>query len=94
MTSEEFEKKLSALPAMEPDRIDRGMMAQAERINDGSKVDFEEYRQALEGASGRLVLRLPRSLHRELKKEAAAEGVSLNQYLVYTLSRRENRPGL
>ena len=40
-----------------------------------------------EGYSGKLVLRIPRSLHKHLKEEAEIEGVSLNQYMLYKLSR-------
>ncbi len=35
----------------------------------------------------RLTLRLPESLHRLLVEQARREGVSLNQYLVYSLTR-------
>ena len=35
----------------------------------------------------RLSLRLPESLHRQLTLQARREGVSLNQYLVFLLSR-------
>lgn len=41
----------------------------------------------LDGFSGRLVLRIPKSLHKLLKEEADVEGVSLNQYMLYKLSR-------
>ena len=37
--------------------------------------------------SGRFVLRLPKSLHARLAMEARQEGVSLNQYALYMLSR-------
>lgn len=36
----------------------------------------------------RLTLRLPESLHQNLAERARREGVSLNQYLVYALSRQ------
>jgi predicted HicB family RNase H-like nuclease len=36
--------------------------------------------------SGRFVVRLPRSLHAALEREAAAEGVSLNQLVVAKLA--------
>ena len=36
----------------------------------------------------RLTLRLPETLHRQLEVQARREGVSLNQYIVYTLSRQ------
>lgn len=41
----------------------------------------------LEGYSGRILLRTPRSLHRDLAKRATREGVSLNQLCVSYLSR-------
>ena len=37
---------------------------------------------------GRFTLRLPESLHRELESRARQEGVSLNQYVVYALTRQ------
>ena len=36
----------------------------------------------------RLTLRLPNSLHEQLKEAAKREGVSLNQYVVYALAQR------
>ena len=36
----------------------------------------------------RLTVRLPDSLHHQLAVQAESEGVSLNQYLVYSLSRQ------
>ena len=35
----------------------------------------------------RLTLRLPESLHRRLAAQAEREGISLNQYIVYSLTR-------
>lgn len=37
---------------------------------------------------GRFTLRLPETLHQELETRAAQEGVSLNQYVVYALTRQ------
>lgn len=37
--------------------------------------------------NGKISLRIPKSLHRELAEDAAREGVSLNQYAVYRLTR-------
>ncbi|GEO27317.1 antitoxin HicB [Alicyclobacillus acidoterrestris] len=37
--------------------------------------------------SGKFNVRVPKSLHRELAERAEKEGVSLNQYIVYQLSR-------
>ena len=41
--------------------------------------------------SGRILVRMPKSLHRRLSSEAATEGVSLNQYIVSTLSEAYGR---
>ena len=40
----------------------------------------------VEGYSGKFMLRLPRSLHARLARRAAAEGVSLNQFLTGVLA--------
>lgn len=37
---------------------------------------------------GRFTLRLPKTLHNELEFRAQNEGVSLNQYIVYALTRQ------
>ena len=46
--------------------------------------------QTLQGDKfmSRLTLRLPQTLHQDLSGLAEAEGVSLNQYIVYALSRQ------
>ena len=56
-------------------------------MDDGSAVSLSQLRDELDGYSGRLVLRIPRSLHRALKDAAKVEGVSLNQYMLHKLSR-------
>ena len=45
----------------------------------------------LENYSGQFKLRIPKSLHRSLARNAAAEGVSMNQYCVYLLSKNDAR---
>ena len=40
-----------------------------------------------EAYSGKFVMRIPKSLHQALSIEAEREGVSLNQYALYKLSR-------
>ena len=42
---------------------------------------------SLEDYSGQFKLRLPRSLHRALAEHSRREGVSMNQYCVYLLSK-------
>src|SRR5207237_9974255 len=75
-----------------PSRVDREQFLKTEQ--------FEEIRQLLNQAmitsglvagatpkkSGRFVVRLPQSLHASLEREAAAEGVSLNQLVLAKLA--------
>ena len=44
----------------------------------------------LEDYSGQFKLRLPRSLHKRLAEKSAEEGISMNQYCLYLLSRGIN----
>lgn len=41
--------------------------------------------------SGKFVLRLPKTLHKHLANMADAEGISLNQYILYKLSQEKNK---
>lgn len=90
LSMEELERRraeIDAGPAVRLTREEADSLAEAEALNDGTTVSLEEFRQSLEEYSGRLVLRIPRSLHRELKKAAEIEGVSLNQYMLYKLAK-------
>ena len=53
-------------------------------------VDVEPEAPSAEGHSGRLLLRMPRSLHTELAHEAEREGVSLNAYITGALASAVN----
>lgn len=44
---------------------------------------------SLEDYSGQFKLRIPRSLHRMLVEHSKREGISMNQYCVYLLSRND-----
>jgi antitoxin HicB len=46
----------------------------------------------LESYSGKFVVRVPRSLHRDLSEQAEREGVSLNQYINVALARAAGWP--
>ena len=43
----------------------------------------------LEDYSGQFKLRLPRSLHRSLSEHSKREGISMNQYCLYLLSKND-----
>lgn len=44
---------------------------------------------SLEEYSGQFKLRIPRSLHRSLAEHSKREGISMNQYCVYLLSKND-----
>lgn len=44
---------------------------------------------SLEAYSGQFKLRIPRSLHRSLAEHSQREGISMNQYCVYLLSKND-----
>lgn len=47
---------------------------------------------ALEKYSGQFKLRLPKSLHKELAERSKQEGISMNQYCLYLLSKKSSFP--
>ena len=53
-------------------------------IEDGYRIREPREREAY---SGQFKLRIPKSLHRILVEQAREEGMSMNQYCVYLLSR-------
>ena len=90
LTPEEIERRFAEINAKTPEYLteeEAASLAKAEAINDGTTVSLEDFRRSLDDYSGKLVLRIPRSLHKLLKEEAEVEGVSLNQYMLYKLSR-------
>ncbi len=44
---------------------------------------------SLDDYSGQFKLRIPRSLHRSLAEHSRAEGISMNQYCLYLLSKND-----
>lgn len=60
----------------------------------GLKLHYEEGVEihepdSLEDYSGQFKLRIPRSLHRLLAEHSQREGIGMNQYCVYLLSRND-----
>lgn len=89
MDKKDFETWLDNLPEEEPDEFDLAMLKQAEEENDGTTIAMEDLMEELK-LSGRVNVRMPKSLHKQLIQNAKAEGVSLNQYLVYSLTQVAN----
>ena len=55
-------------------------------LEDGVEIHEPD---SLEDYSGQFKLRIPRSLHRSLAEHSQREGISMNQYCVYVLSRND-----
>lgn len=86
MNKAEFEAKLSNIPIVAPDEYDKESMKRISKNKDNETVTHELLTAEIE-YSGNISLRLPKSLHKDLVCHAKQEGVSLNQYLLYKLSR-------
>lgn len=85
----EIEKRIAAITAKEPEYLtpeEEASLSAAEAMDDGTTISLDDLKRELEDYSGRLILRIPRSLHKALKEAAKIEGVSLNQYMIYKLS--------
>ena len=82
LTPEEIARRFADIDSRPPETLTPGEEASLAMAmeDESAPVSLEEY-------SGKLVLRIPRSLHKALKEAAEIEGVSLNQYMLYKLSR-------
>ena len=70
------------VPEAEPDQWDLELIKNAEKRKDNSAgKTLEEMRY-----NGKILVRVPKSLHKELVAKAQEEGVSLNQLIVYKLA--------
>ena len=52
-----------------------------EQFNELRRRDADEFRREVESLSGRLTVVVPKSLHGALRREAAAEGISLSELI-------------
>lgn len=78
--------------------IEEGMMliedAKIEWIKAALESEYEIPEPSdLDEYSGQFKLRIPKSLHKELAEKSKKEGISMNQYCVYLLSRNINKVG-
>lgn len=84
-------RAFSALPAMAAAAIEAQISAKLDELH--SRGALPPAPRHCVSYSGQFRLRLPRSLHAALSREAEDEGLSLNGYIQYLLaSRHEQRP--
>ncbi len=89
LTLEELERRraeVDARPAEIPTAEDLAAFAESDAEDPADAVTLEEYKASRE-YSGKLMLRVPKELHKALAEAAKANGVSLNQYALYKLAR-------
>ena len=78
--------EINALAPEEPTDEDLEAIAKANAENADETVSLEDYKLQRE-YSGRLLLRIPKELHKQLVESAKENGVSLNQYALYKLAK-------
>lgn len=89
LTLEQIEKRfaeIDALPAETPTSEEIAAFAEAANDDPADALTIDEYKAQRE-YSGKLLLRIPKELHRELARAAKENGVSLNQYALYKLAK-------
>ena len=89
LTASEMEARFAEINALEPEaptQDDLDAIARANAESPDDTVTLEEYKAQRE-YSGRLLLRIPKELHRQLVEDAKENGVSLNQYALYKLAK-------
>ena len=86
MTEQETNARFAEINAREPEKPSEEDLRAFEVAQNEPTVTLEELKGELAQYSGKIVLRIPRSLHKKLKEAAAVEGVSLNQYMLYKLA--------
>lgn len=78
--------EINAQEPEEPTKEDLDAIAKANAESPEETISLEEYKLQRE-YSGRLLLRIPKELHKQLVESAKENGVSLNQYALYKLAR-------
>ncbi len=78
--------EIDGRPTEEATAEDLAAISAAEAEPAEDTITLEEYKAQKE-YSGKLLLRIPRDLHRELAEAAKRNGVSINQYAAYKLAR-------
>lgn len=78
--------EIDARPEEEPSAEDLTAIEAAKEENPESCISMDEY-SAQREYSGKILLRIPKELHKLLAESAKENGVSINQYMLYKLAR-------
>ena len=86
----EIEKRFNAIQEAEPEPEDLEAIERIKKANDTgegiSLAQMDRLRNSQE-YSGKISLRVPKTLHKDLVSGAKNEGISLNQYILYKLAK-------
>ena len=86
----DIQKRFMAIKEVEPDVEDLQAIERIKKTNDTREavpIETIDDIRAEQEFSGRISLRLPRTLHRNLAQGAKNDGVSLNQFILYKLAK-------
>lgn len=86
LTNKELKSRLEAIPEEEPTAAEKDLIVKLQAETDNDVISLEEMKTLCQ-YSGKISLRVPKSLHKDLTESAKIEGVSLNQYALYKLSK-------
>ena len=86
----EIATRFASIPEVEPDTDDITSIKSIAQSGDAdigiTLEEMDELRTKLE-YSGKISIRVPKTLHRDLAQSAKDEGISLNQFILYKLAR-------
>jgi len=86
----DIEKRFNNVQEVDPDAVD---LEAINRIGDNNDTDDGislaqmDTLRAKQEYSGKISVRVPKSLHRNLAQSAKDEGISLNQFILYKLAK-------
>ena len=87
----DIENRFNTIRESEPDVQDLKAINRIKQMgdtSDGITLDeMDKLRMERDEYSGKISLRVPKSLHRELARGAKKEGISLNQFILYKLAK-------
>lgn len=78
--------EINALKPESPTKEDPEAIEKAKAESPNDTVSLEDFKLQRE-YSGRLLLRIPKELHKQLIEASKENGVSLNQYALYKLAK-------
>lgn len=86
MNKQSFLEKLKDIQEIEQDEQDILMLERIKCAKDNAVITHDKLIKELD-YSGKISLRVPKSLHKDLVANAKDEGISLNQFILYKLAK-------